>query len=40
MYSYEEGLKVAPEVTLVYHEDPEGEATRAAPSVTEEASGS
>jgi Pyruvate/2-oxoacid:ferredoxin oxidoreductase delta subunit len=40
MYSYEEGLKVAPELTLVYHEEPEGEATAAVPSVTEEASGS
>jgi Fe-S-cluster-containing hydrogenase component 2 len=39
MYSYEEGLKVAPEVTLVYHVEPEGDATAVAPSVTEEASG-
>jgi Fe-S-cluster-containing hydrogenase component 2 len=38
MYSYEEGLKVAPDVTLVYHEEPKQEATAVAPSVTEEAS--
>ena len=39
MYSYEEGLKVAPEVTLVYHEEPAEPAeavTASAPSVTEE----
>jgi Pyruvate/2-oxoacid:ferredoxin oxidoreductase delta subunit len=40
MYTYEEGLKVAPEVTLVYHEEPGEVANAAAPSVTEEASGS
>jgi Fe-S-cluster-containing hydrogenase component 2 len=40
MYSYEEGLKVAPTVTLVYHEEPEGVATAPAPAVSEEASGS
>ena len=38
MYSYEEGLKVAPDVTLVYHEEPEEGTPATAPSVTEGAS--
>jgi Fe-S-cluster-containing hydrogenase component 2 len=41
MYGYEEGLRVAPEVTLVYHEEPakDEEPTPAAAPVTGEAAG-
>jgi len=37
MYAYEAGLKVAPEVTLVYHEEPKEEEPAALPPVTGEA---
>jgi Fe-S-cluster-containing hydrogenase component 2 len=37
MYSYEEGLKIAPDVTLVPYEDEPEEADEAAPPATEQA---
>ena len=38
MYGYEAGLNVAPDVTLVYHEEPKEEEPAALPPVTGEAS--
>ena len=38
MYTYEAGLKVAPEVTLVYHEEPKEEEPATLPPITGEAS--